>query len=75
MYFKFRVPVPVNSKIVKQTKNGVTYIDYEWDRTYDKATGYTRPRRSTIGKQCPDDSSMMWPNQNYLNVSSSADSH
>ncbi len=66
MYFKFQVPVPVNSKIVKQTKNGVTYIDYEWDRTYDKETGYTKPRRSTIGKQYPDDPSMMWPNQNYL---------
>ena len=66
MYFKFLVPVPVNSKIVKQTKNGVTYIDYEWDRTYDKELGYTKPRRSTIGKQSPDDPSTMWPNQNYL---------
>lgn len=66
MYFTFLTPIPVNSKIVKQTKNGVTYIDYEWDRTYDKERGYTRPRRSTIGKQSPDDPSMMWPNQNYL---------
>ena len=66
MYFKFLVPVPVSSKIVRQTKNGVTYIDYEYERIYIKETGYTKPRRSTIGKQSPDDPSMMWPNQNYL---------
>ena len=66
MYFNFLVPVPVSSKIVRQTKNGVTYIDYEYERIYIKETGYTKPRRSTIGKQSPDDPSMMWPNQNYL---------
>ena len=66
MYFKFLVPVPVNSRIVRQTKNGATYIDYEYERIYIKETGYTKPRRSTIGKQSPDDPSMMWPNQNYL---------
>ena len=63
MYFKFLVPVPVSSKIVRQTKNGVTYIDYEYERIYIKETGYTKPRRSTIGKQSPDDPSMMWPNR------------
>ena len=66
MYFNFLVPVPVNSKIVRQTKNGVTYVDYEYERIYIRESGYTKPRRSTIGKQSPDDPSMMWPNQNYL---------
>lgn len=66
MYLNFLVPAPVGKKIVKQTKNGVTYVDYEYDRTYDKATKYTKPRRSTIGKLSADDPSMMWPNQNYL---------
>ena len=66
MYFKFLVPVPTGLKTVRQTKNGVTYIDYEYERTYDKDTKYTRPRRSTIGKQSPDDPSLMWPNQNFL---------
>ena len=66
MYFNFLVPVPVNSKIVKQTKNGVTYVDFEYERIYIRESGYTKPRRSTIGKQSPDDPSMMWPNQNYL---------
>ena len=66
MYFDFLVPVPVGSKIVKQTKKGVTYIDYEYDRTYDKVAKYTRPKRSTVGKQSSDDPSMMFPNQNFL---------
>ncbi len=66
MYFQFLVKIPVGSKIVRQTKKGVTYIDYEYDRTYDKCARYTRPRRSTIGKQSPDDPTMMWPNQNFL---------
>ena len=66
MYFNFLVPVPVNSKIVRQTKNGVTYVDFEYERIYIRESGYTKPRRSTIGKQSPDDPSMMWPNQNYL---------
>ena len=66
MYLKFMVPVPTGKKLVKQTKKGVTYVDYEYDRTYDKDTKYTRPKRSTIGKLCAEDPSMMWPNQNYL---------
>lgn len=66
MYFKFLVQVPVGSKIVRQTKNGVTYIDFEYDRTYDSAAKYTRPKRSTIGKQSPNDPSLMYPNQNFL---------
>ena len=60
------VKIPTGKKLVKQTKKGVTYVDYEYDRTYDKDTKYTRPKRSTIGKLCAEDPSMMWPNQNYL---------
>ena len=66
MYFRFLVQVPVGSKIVRQTKKGVTYIDYEYDRTYDREAKYTRPKRSTIGKQSSDDPSLMYPNQNFL---------
>ena len=65
MYYNFLVPVPVKAKVVRQTKNGVTYIDYEHSRVYDKDKKYTRPKRSTIGKQSPTDPTMMWPNENY----------
>lgn len=66
MYLPFLVKIPVGQKIVKQTKKGVTYVDYEYERIYDRSTKYTRPRRSTIGKQNPNDPAMMWPNQNFL---------
>ena len=66
MYFKFLVDVPVDSKIVSQTKNGTTYVDFEYDRIYVKDKGYTKPLRSTIGKKSPDDPSKMWPNENYM---------
>ena len=65
MYYNFLVQVPVKSKIVRQVKNGVTYIDYEHSRVYDKDKKYTRPKRSTIGKQSPNDPTLMWPNENY----------
>lgn len=66
MYLNYLVKIPTEGKIVRQTKNGVTYIDYEYDRIYDKENKYTRPKRSTIGKQSPDNPDKMWPNQNYL---------
>ena len=66
MYFDFLVDIPVSSKIVSQTKKGVTYVDFEYDRIYNKAKKYTIPKRSTIGKISPDDTSKMWPNQNYM---------
>lgn len=67
MYLDFIVEIPdVPGKIVKLTKKGTTYIDYEYDRIYDKKNKYTRPRRSTIGKLSNENEGMMIPNQNFL---------
>ena len=67
MYLNFLVKVPdVPGKIVRKSKNGTTYIDLEIARTYIPEKRYTTVKRSTIGKQCPDDCNMMWPNQNFL---------
>ena len=66
MYFAFTVDIPKVPGIVRQTKNGTVYIDYEYERSYVKSKGYTAPRRSTIGKQDPQNPDKMWPNQNYL---------
>lgn len=66
MYFAFTVDIPKVPGIVRQTKNGTVYIDYEYERNYVKSKGYTAPRRSTIGKQDPQNPDKMWPNQNYL---------
>jgi transposase len=67
MYLDFLVKLPdAPGKLVKVKKGDTTYIDYEYDRTYDKEAKYTRPRRSTIGKLSKADSTMMQPNQNFL---------
>ncbi len=67
MYLDFLVKIlDAPGKLVREKKGNTTYIDYEYDRTYDKEKKYTRPRRSTIGKLSKDDETMMQPNQNFL---------
>lgn len=67
MYYKFKVAIPEEKgKIYPQDKGGVTYIQYEYDRVYKPDKGYNIPKRTTIGKVCEDDPSLMYPNPNYL---------
>lgn len=67
MYFDFRVPIPEErGKIYPQKKDGVTYVQYEYDRVYKPDKKYNIPKRTTIGRVCEDDSSMMYPNPNFL---------
>ncbi len=67
MYYDFRVPIPdEKGRIYPQERNGVTYIQYEYARVYKREKRYNIPKRTTIGKACEDDSSMMYPNPNYL---------
>ena len=67
MYLDFLVKIPdAPGKLVRVKKGNTTYIDYEYDRTYDSEKKYTTPKRSTIGKLSKDDNSMIQPNQNFL---------
>lgn len=67
MYFDFRVPIPEGKgKILERTIKGVTYINYEYDRIYKPDKKYNIPKRTTIGKKCDDEPSMMYPNPNFL---------
>lgn len=62
----YSVPIPqIAGKIFKKTSNGRKYVDYEYASVYIKEKGYSIPKRKTIGKVCPDDSSRMYPNDNY----------
>ena len=61
------VQIPaVAGKIVFQKINGATYVRYEVKRVYDKVKKYNVPIRSTIGKVCEDDTTKMYPNQNFV---------
>ncbi|HWT76835.1 MAG TPA: transposase [Mobilitalea sp.] len=67
MYLDFLVKIPdVPGKITRRKKGDSTYIEFEYDRTYDSQKQYTTVRRSTIGKQSDADFQMMQPNQNFL---------
>ena len=67
MYLDFLVKIPdVSGKITRKTKNGITYINFEYGREYDSERKFNIPKRATIGKQSKEDSSMMQPNQNFL---------
>ena len=46
MYFDFKVKIPeVKGKIYERTIKGVVYINYEYDRVYDKERRFNIPRR------------------------------
>jgi transposase len=67
MYLDFLVKIPdAPGKLVRVRKKDTIYIDYEYDRIYDKEKQYTTPKRSTIGKLSKANDTMMQPNQNFL---------
>ena len=67
MYYDFKVKIPdEKGKIYERTIKSVVYINYEYDRVYKPDKKYNIPKRTTIGKRCDDDPTMMYPNPNYL---------
>jgi len=67
MYLDFLVKIPdAPGKITRRKKGDSTYIEYEYDRTYDPKRQFTIVKRSTIGKLSKEDDTMMQPNQNFL---------
>ena len=69
MYLKYRVKIPNDpGKIYpsKPNKKGVVYINYEYARVYKPDKKYNVPKRTTIGKKCEDDDTMMYPNPTFF---------
>ena len=56
------IPGKIYFKKIKES----TYVNYEYDRVYKKEKKYNIPKRTTIGKQCEDDETMMFPNPNFM---------
>ncbi len=66
MFFTFTVPVPVvKGKVFTKNVRSFKYIHYQYDSVYDPVKKYANPKRTTIGKVCDDDPSLMYPNPNY----------
>ncbi len=67
MFLNYKVLIPDSpGKIVRKNRSGNTYIEYEYDRSYDAAKQYTYPKRASIGRVDPSAPTMMTPNENYL---------
>lgn len=67
MYFDFLVKVPEGTgKISLNKRKGVSYVEYTYGRRYIPEKRYNIPKRTTIGKLSTDDTSMMYPNPNFL---------
>ena len=55
-------------KVVFQKRKDVAYVLYEVDRVYVPERKLTLPKRVTVGKRCPDNPEMMWPNEKYYEL-------
>ena len=67
MYYEFLVKIPEGTrKISLNSKKGTTYVEYTYGRKYIPEKRYNIPKRTTIGKVCEEDTTMMYPNPNYV---------
>lgn len=67
MFLDFTVPIPdVKGKVFIKKIKDFHYVHYQYENKYDPVRKYALPKRTTIGKVCDDDPSLMYPNDNYL---------
>ena len=67
MFYKETVQIPdVPGKLIRRKEHKAEYILYEYDRTYDKKTQKTNPKRKIVGKTYDGDPTRMYPNDHYF---------
>ncbi len=67
MFYPDLVKVPeAPGKLIRRKEHTATYVLYEYDRTYNKDTQKTNPKRKIIGKVYDEDTSLMYPNEKYF---------
>lgn len=66
MFYDDKVKIPnAPGKLMTRKEHKAAYVMYEYDRTYNRETQKTNPKRTIIGKLCEDDPSYMYPNDRY----------
>ena len=66
MFYNHIVKIPaVKGKIFHKKYRGFHYIHYQYANSYNKEKKYHEPKRTTIGKVCKNDETLMYPNDNY----------
>ena len=69
MLLNHLVKIPSETrKVVFQKRKDVAYVLFEIDRVYVPERKLTLPKRVAIGKRCPDQPDMMWPNEKYYEI-------
>ena len=71
MYYPYTVPIPSAQGVLvrkkKDDKKDLTrYVDYTYERRYDKNKKYSVPRKTVIGKVDPEDETRMYPNPSFF---------
>ena len=69
MYLDCTIKIPeVDGKITKKKIKQTIYVYYEYARIYDRDKKYNVPKRTCIGKQVPNQSALMIPNDKFLKI-------
>ena len=67
MYLNCRIKIPdTGGKITIKLVSGTSYVYLEQGRIYDKEKKYNVPKRICIGKQDPEQTAFMYPNEKFL---------
>ena len=71
MYYSYTVPIPFGHGVCVRKMNennpkGSLYVDYTYERRYDKTKKYSVPKKTVIGKVAPEDNTKMYPNPSYF---------
>ena len=67
VFYSDLVEIPAApGKLIRRKEHVATYVLYEYDRTYDKKTQKTNPKRKIIGKISDKDATLMYPNDKYF---------
>ena len=68
MFYDVKVPIPEQKGISTKRKDKRVYVYQLKERYYNKDKKYTVPIYTLIGKRCPSEPSLMFPNDDYMKL-------
>ncbi len=69
VYRTLQVDIPKSRVTIEKQKNGKpALIKYVIEAPFNREKGYPEPKRTTIGHQCPDSRTKMYPTSQYKKI-------
>ena len=69
VYRNLQVDIPKERVTIEKQKNGKpALIKYVIEAPYNREKGYPEPKRTTIGHQCPNSRTKMYPTSQYKKI-------